>query len=261
MLKMETQVLLCAIKQAGDEIKRLQSNEFTISYKHGQHLLTSADLLANQILKDELLSCFGNDGWLSEESDDDLKRLEFKRVWVVDPIDGTKEFVQGLPEYAVSVALIEDGVPIMASVYNPAKDQLFHAIKDQGAWLNDRPIYCDRDFEKRLTVLASRTEIAKGAWKYFAKINEVKPMGSIAYKLALVASGYAHATFSLDPKSEWDIAAGILLVQEAGGRVTDTHQNVIKFNQRNTRVNSIVASTQETFSIIHKQIKGNFLHG
>src|SRR3990167_4695798 len=255
MLTNETSVLLRAIQRAGNEIAKLQREGFTAAYKANHDPLTTADLAANQILQEELLGCFPHDGWLSEETVDNFNRLHCKRVWVVDPIDGTKEYILGIPEYAISVALIEAGIPILAAVFNPATNELYHAIKNQGAWLNHYPIKCNCSSQMKLTILASRTEFANGDWNSFAEQNVIKPMGSIAYKLALIASGKAHATFSLGPKSEWDIAAGVLLVQQAGGIATDQYQRDFTFNQLHTRVNSIVASSQEIFPIIYAQIK------
>lgn len=252
MLTNESQILLSAIQQAGDAIALLQKQGFTTTLKANNDPLTEADLLANHILKQQLLGSFPQDGWLSEETADDATRLNCKRVWVVDPIDGTKEFVKGIPEFAVSVALVEDGVPILAAVLNPMTHELFHASRGQGAYLNGSPIHCDLPYTGMLTILASRTEMANGDWDSFSKDNDIRVVGSIAYKLALVAAGKAHATFSLGPKNEWDIAAGTLLVQEAGGVVTDKHKKLIKFNQPVTLVNSIIATSLATHERIHQ---------
>lgn len=253
-LKSEMQVLLNAIQEAGQAVIQARHEGFTSSYKINNDPLTTADLLSNQILKDRLLNAFPTDGWLSEETTDNLDRLNYKRIWIVDPIDGTREFIKGIPEYAVSVALVENGIPIVSAVYNPAKNELFYAIKDQGAWFNHDPIKCQASSQDKLKILASRTEIANGDWQQFLKINEIKPMGSIAYKLALIAAGFADSTFSLSPKCEWDIAAGVLLVREAGGLVTDKYKNNFVFNQLNTRVNSIIACTSASFATIYSQI-------
>lgn len=254
MLEQETKILLVAIQQAGVEIARLQQHGFTSSYKSNHSLLTSADLLANQILQDQLLSRFPQYGWLSEETVDDYSRLTAHRVWIVDPIDGTKEFAAGIPEYALSVALVEEGFPILAAVFNPVRQELFYAIRRQGAWLNHTPLYCDCNDRSKLIILASRTEIDNGLWDDFMELNDVQAVGSIAYKLGLVAAGRAHAVFSLGPKSEWDIAAGVLLIEEAGGVVSDKHKQHFIFNQRYTRVNSIIASSRNTYDLIHEQI-------
>lgn len=258
-LTKEHDVLVKAIQEAGSEITEIQRNKFNVTHKTNSDPLTEADLLANEILKNYLIGTFSKDGWLSEETADDQNRLKCKRVWIVDPIDGTKEFVKKIPEYAISVALVEAGEPILSAVYNPMTKELFHAIKNQGAWLNDKKISCDFTSEEKLKILASRTEMAYGSWKQFLNDVNVHPIGSIAYKLGLVAAGKADSTFSLGPKSEWDIAAGVLLIQEAGGIVTDKTNQPFKFNSPNIRVNGIIAASKTSYAKVNELIQKNKL--
>lgn len=242
----EKNILLSAMREAGEAILALQSKGFTVTTKFNNELLTQADLLANKILRQRLTTAFPDIGWLSEESVDDMSRLSCERVWVVDPIDGTIEFASGLPEYGISVALVEHGVPILASVFNPATNELFYAIRGKGAWLGDKKIQCcEVEANTKLLLLASRSEYQRGEWSGYQLLHQVKQIGSIAYKLALIAAGKAHATFSLGPKNEWDIAAGVLLVKEAGGVVTDKFGNEIVFNQKKTLVAGIIAMAAE----------------
>lgn len=250
----ELNILKSAILQAGHAIKEIQRTGYDTTTKQNSDPLTTADLLANQILKDQITSAFPNDGWLSEETVDNPDRLNCKRVWIVDPIDGTKEFIKNIPEYAISVALVENHLPILAAIYNPLTDELFHAEIGKGLWLNDQPVRCSLPNSEKLIILASRTEFEKGAWEPFMGECEIKPIGSIAYKLALLAAGKAHATFSLGPKSEWDIAAGVLLVQEGGGLVTDKYKKSFVFNQPSILVNSIVATTRDCHERVHALI-------
>ena len=100
--------------------------------KPDQSPVTSADLAVNQILRDHLSAAFPEDGWLSEETEDDHHRLTRSRVWIVDPIDGTRSFVRGLPEFCLSVALVEHGIPAIAAIFNPATGEFFSAIRGQG---------------------------------------------------------------------------------------------------------------------------------
>jgi myo-inositol-1(or 4)-monophosphatase len=237
-------VLLQAMREAGEAILTLQRTGFTVSIKSNHDIVTKADLLANDILRSRLTTAFPDTGWLSEESVDDRVRLNCERVWIVDPIDGTKEYATGIPEYAISVALVEHGEPVLAAVFNPASEELFYAIKGKGAWLHDQPIHCLSVLSgKDFLLLASRSEYKRGEWDQYQKQHRVKQVGSIAYKLALVAAGRADATFSLGPKNEWDIAAGVLLVTEAGGRVTDKLRKPLVFNRQDVKVNGIVASS------------------
>lgn len=253
----EAYILLNAIREAGAAIIKLQQHSIQTTLKENNDPLTTADLLANDILKKRLLDAFPHDGWLSEETVDNPDRLKRKRIWIVDPIDGTKEFIKDIPEYAISVALIENEYPVLSAIFNPRTNQLFHAIYRQGAWLNGSPIYCRYSDEHKIKVLASRTEMASGGWDEFIERANVQAVGSIAYKLALVAAGMADATFSLGPKSEWDIAAGVLLVQEAGGIVTDKLNKPFKFNQTHVRVNGIIACSKESLSAIKNLVYEN----
>ena len=244
----DLEVLKDYVQQAGQAIFQMAEKGFDTAYKENKDPVTTADLEADRILKEGLLKNFPESGWLSEETRDDPMRLEKKRVWIVDPIDGTKEFVSGIPEYAVSVALTENGHPVLATVYNPAAGELFSAAKDKGAWLNGETIKAQHPMGVRPVLLASRSEIKRGEFKPFEPFAEIRPCGSIAYKLALVAGGFADATFSLGPKNEWDIAAGVLLVAEAGGEVSDITGKSFLFNLRSTLVDGIVGATK---SAIH----------
>ncbi|MDX1493014.1 MAG: 3'(2'),5'-bisphosphate nucleotidase CysQ [Longimicrobiales bacterium] len=182
--------------------------------------VTAADEAADEVLR-EILPRAG-EGWLSEESVDDPLRLECRRVWVVDPIDGTREFIEGIPEWCVSIGLLEEGVPVAGGIYNPATDELVLGSLEDGVTLNGEPATVTRpDLGDRISVLASRSEIRRGEWDRFQNGRfDVRPCGSVAYKLGLVAAGLADATWTLVGKSEWDVAAGTALVRAAGGRVT-----------------------------------------
>ncbi len=241
-LEVELSVVIDVVREAGAAILDARKQGVIVTHKENKDVLTQADLLANQILKSRLHDAFPEDGWLSEESVDDVSRLHCRRVWVVDPIDGTREYAAGVPEYAVSVALVENGMATMAVVFNPETNELFSALRGSGAFLNGKPMQCKQSCQGQLVLLASRSECKRGEWDRFVG-EQVKPVGSIAYKLALVAAGFADATFSLGPKSEWDIAAGALLVSEAGGVVTDVHRQPFVFNQSNVLVDGIIASS------------------
>lgn len=242
-MQAELSVLLQALKAAGEAALTVRSQGFTVKEKANTDVLTEADLAADQCLKNALLGAFPQDGWLSEETEDSPARLSKSRVWVVDPIDGTREFILGIPEYAVSVALVENGVPVLAGVYNPETQECFHAVKGEGAYCNGVKVHCRSQAASPYVLLASRSEFKRGEWAPFAS-QAVKVVGSIAYKLALVAAGQADATFSLGPKSEWDIAAGVLLVTEAGGYAGTCEGMPYVFNQANCRVPNIAACSE-----------------
>lgn len=208
----------------------------------GDSLITEADRSVNLAIHD----CLDNEdeGWLSEETIDDSARLDKARVWIVDPIDGTKEFVSGIPEWAVSVGLAEHGQPLAGGIVNPQTWEVFTGVIGAEVTRNDVPVHLSNHSLHGARILASRSEAARGEWQQFdeAPFSYV-PVGSIAYKLALVASGKADATFTLSPKNEWDIAAGMALIQAAGGQVVDTTGAPIILNKANTLSPGIIAGS------------------
>jgi myo-inositol-1(or 4)-monophosphatase len=189
-------------------------------YKAGHDPVTEADRTIDSLLR-HLLQRPG-EGWLSEESTDDHMRLERDRVWIVDPLDGTREFVAGIPQFCVSVALVEDGRPVAGGIANPATHQVFLGSLGTGLTLNGQAVAASsKNTLEGALILASRSEVNRGEWKRFANAPfHIQPMGSVAYKLAMVAAGLADATFTLSPKHEWDVAAGAALVESAGGFIS-----------------------------------------
>lgn len=219
------------------------SAQANLAEKSPNNPLTKADLEADHLLRELLLANQPEYGWLSEETVDDSNRLSRQRVWIVDPIDGTKEFILGLPQFAISIGLVENGQPVAACIHNPATQELFSAGLGHGAQLNGQPIKTSH--KKTLqgaTCLASRSETKRGEWDSFKNKLIVTTMGSIAYKLALVAAGHFDLTFTLTPKNEWDFCAGVLLIQEAGGQVSHQNGDPCLFNKKNPKVRSLLAS-------------------
>ncbi|MGE3538692.1 MAG: 3'(2'),5'-bisphosphate nucleotidase CysQ [Candidatus Tectimicrobiota bacterium] len=221
-----------AVQRAGDVVMTYYSSHYEVQSKGVDNPVTTADLAANHVLRDTLLGAFPEAGWLSEESFDDASRLQREAVWVIDPIDGTKEFIQGIDEFVIVVALVVREQVEVAVTYNPVRGELLHACRGQGAFCNDQPIRVSPTASlPGAVVLASRSETSRGEWERFRDVLTIRPMGSVAYKLAQVAQGSCDLTFSLVPKNEWDICAGTLLVTEAGGQVTDLQGQPFRFNQ------------------------------
>jgi myo-inositol-1(or 4)-monophosphatase len=240
-----------AARAAGQVLLRFYGGAYRIAEKSVDNPVTAADLEANDVLKSKILGAFPGDGWLSEETADSDERLKQKRVWIIDPLDGTKEFISEIPEFVVCVALVEDGTPRIAVEYNPVRDELFTANKGHGACLNGEPIHVSKQVDLRHAhVLASRSEEARGEWDAYQEKMHVELTGSVAYKFALVASGRFDATFTLTPKNEWDVCAGSLIVAEAGGMVTDPDGRAIRFNNPSTLLPGLVASNQ----LLHRAI-------
>jgi myo-inositol-1(or 4)-monophosphatase len=232
---------------AGIEAARVIFARFTpgaieTEYKIGHDPVTEADRAVDAVLRQNLLRA--DEGWLSEETTDDVARLDKRHVWVVDPLDGTREFVQGIPEFCVSIGFVEDGRPVAGGICNPATNETILGAIDCGVTYNGKPAQpSQRDTLQGAVILASRSEVKRGEWQQFQGGGcQVRPMGSVAYKLGLVAAGLADVTFTLTPKNEWDVAAGAALVQSAGGWVATLDNTPLRCNNRNPLLSGLLAS-------------------
>jgi myo-inositol-1(or 4)-monophosphatase len=231
-----------ALAAAAKVLQRFTPGRIAVESKAGGSPVTEADRAVNDALRRLLPRA--DEGWLSEETTDEPSRLERRRVWVVDPLDGTREFVMGLPEWCVSVGLLVDGEPVAGGVCNPATAQTILGARETGVTLNGKPVSMSacRDL-KQATVLASRSEVERGEWERFRDAPfEVRALGSVAYKLGLVAAGLAEATWTLVPKHEWDVAAGVALVKAGGGDVRTSEGKPPELNQRTPLLPGLVAT-------------------
>ena len=210
-------------------------------FKAGHDPVTEADRAIDAVLRQNLLRA--GEGWLSEESVDDFSRLHQQRVWVVDPLDGTREFVKGIPEFCVSIGYVENGRPVAGGIHNPATNETFIGSIDTGILYNGKPAGCSqRATLSGALALASRSEVKRGEWKAFENGPlQVRAMGSVAYKLALVAAGLADITFTLTPKNEWDVAAGAALVLSGGGFVSTLDHSDFRANNKNPLLSGLIA--------------------
>jgi myo-inositol-1(or 4)-monophosphatase len=241
MMEQELTRLVEAMKRAGARARELATRGFEVQTKKDRSPVTTADLEVNRILLDMQQVHFPDDGWLSEESPDKPDRLEKARVWIVDPIDGTKAYVNRLPEYCISVALVEQGKPVIGAIYNPSTDQLFTAIRGQGLFLNGKPVAAPSAHDAASLVMVSHREFRNGRWAGLDGLVQCRPMFSIANALALVATGQIHATITIEPENEWDLAAGVLLIEESGGAVADAQGRPFTFNQEVPRFHGVIA--------------------
>jgi myo-inositol-1(or 4)-monophosphatase len=230
-----------AIEASRAVFARFTPGAIDTDYKAGHDPVTEADRALDAVLRKELLR--EGEGWLSEESVDDPIRLQCSRVWVVDPLDGTPEFVKGIPEFCVSIGFVENGRPVAGGIYNPATDETFLGSIDSGVTYNGKPAQpSQRNMLEGALVLASRSEVKRGEWKQFESAEfQIRPMGSVAYKLGLVAAGRADLTFTLVPKNEWDVAAGAALVESAGGWTLKLDNSPLRCNQKNPLISGLLA--------------------
>ncbi|MHC4336884.1 MAG: 3'(2'),5'-bisphosphate nucleotidase CysQ [Planctomycetota bacterium] len=236
-----------ALSIAKQIVSKFTSGRIKAELKADGDPVTAADTEVDKVLRGVL--CAESESWLSEETVDDVTRLEKKRVWIVDPLDGTREFVEGIDEWCISIGLFEDGEVVAAGICNPATDQLFLGSRQTGVTLNGQQVKVSNKSDLRgAKILASRSEIKRNEWDRFMDGPfTVIPCGSVAYKLAQVSAGLGDATFTLVPKNEWDIAAGVLLVEAAGGKVMDKEGCRLAFNQQETLVSGLVASGLSLF--------------
>jgi myo-inositol-1(or 4)-monophosphatase len=240
-MERELAILTSAIRHAGERAMDLAKKGFEVQTKRDRSPVTSADLEVNRILHDMQNTHFPDDGWLSEESPDDPVRLDKARVWIVDPIDGTKAYVNKLPEYCISVGLIEAGMPVLAAIFNPSTDELFTAVRGHGLRVNGRSVTPSVPLAERSEVMVSPWEYRGGRWADLDGRIQCRPMLSIAHALALVAAGRVQATLTIEPENEWDLAAGVLLVQESGGTIADAEGRPFTFNQSVPRFRGVIA--------------------
>lgn len=210
--------------------------------------VTAADIEADAAIREILTGHFPNDGILSEEWIGDSSRIKKERVWIVDPMDGTKEFTRKIPEFCTSIALAVAGEPVVGVVKNPANDVSVWASKHGGTFKDGVPVrVSDTQELGRASVIASRTEVERG--KFDGRKNwfsSIRPMGSIAWKLACVACGEADLNVSFAPKNEWDVCAGDLLIREAGGIYTDFEGDKRVYNQVDPLINKFMVAGSRT---------------
>lgn len=193
--------------------------------KSPDNFVCEVDLAVDELLRARLSALLPDAGWLSEETADDLARLSANRVWVVDPIDGTRDFLRHRPGWAISVALVENGQPVIGVLDAPIRDEHWLAVKDKGATLNGKIIAAsDR------TDLAGARVPADDLPKVDRHLTMVHKPNSIALRIAMVAAGDADLLATFRWGNEWDIAAATIIARESGARITDSLGRKLRFN-------------------------------
>ena len=233
-----------ALKAAAEAVKPFTPGAVEYDEKSSRgDPVTAADLAIDGVLK-AILPRPG-EGWLSEETVDSPDRLDRERVWIVDPLDGTREFVDGIPEWCISVGLVENGRPVAGGIYAPPVDLLVVGSVETGVTRNGEEAgMTGRDGLEGATILASRSEWKRGEWDRYQGAFEVVPCGSVAYKLAQVAAGMADGTWTLVPKHEWDVAAGAALMIAAGGSLLHADGTEPKWNQAKPKLPNFLAARE-----------------
>ncbi|GHA93826.1 hypothetical protein GCM10009069_16150 [Algimonas arctica] len=215
-------------------------------------MVTDADIAVNDFLLRELMEARPDYGWLSEETKDDHSRRTRTRSFVVDPIDGTRAFIDRQPGFSVSVAIIEAGEAVAGCVFNPLKGEFYSARRGGGATMNGKVLH----------VRPCREESGCTMVGYARKFKRLgfpemhyKISNSMAYRIAMVAAGHADGTVSFTPKSDWDIAAAALIATEAGAVITDLYGSTPRFDGPTTSGNGVICASPALHALLLERVK------
>ncbi len=240
-------LLIDAAREAGALALDYQARGLTVAAKDDRSPVTDGDFAVNALLKERLLSARPDYGWLSEETVDNPARLSKRRVFVVDPIDGTRAYVNKTPWYSISVAVVEDGRPTAGVVFAPALDQLYSGEAGGTAQVNGVAIGVGgaRDLEG-CAILADGRAMAAADWPAM----KVDQRNSIALRLCLVAGDVFDAAVSVSTLHEWDLAAGDLIAGLAGAVVTDSLGVPLAYNRADPTSGGLICANDRLHSLI-----------
>ncbi|HEY8518495.1 MAG TPA: 3'(2'),5'-bisphosphate nucleotidase CysQ [Gammaproteobacteria bacterium] len=237
---------VCTIaRAAGAAILEVYRTDFSVQLKEDRSPLTEADRAAHTLIVERLRALTPDLPVLSEESEgvDAATRRQWARYWLVDPLDGTKEFLKRNGEFTVNIALVEDHRAVLGVVYAPALDRLYYGSVGRGAFREDaggppRPIKVRRPAPERPRVVGSRSHPSGELGTYLAALgpHEIKPMGS-SLKICLVAEGAADIYPRFGPTSEWDTAAAQAVLESAGGSMIDLAGQPLRYNLKDDLLN------------------------
>lgn len=231
-------------KEAGEAALFYYHKEYAISDKGGDNgPVTQADHAANDVIVGGFKKEFDY-GILSEETEDDLSRLEKERVWVIDPLDGTKDFIDKTDEFSIMIGLVEKGEPVLGVVYVPAEQIIYYALSGRGAFKQaeggkpQRIQVSARNEFKDIILLTSRFHASNTVVKASADLGIKKTLtkGSAGLKICSIAEGSADVNINPSNKTwEWDVAAADIILSEAGGKLTDVFENRFTYNKKDPR--------------------------
>ena len=251
--KADLELITRAVKQAGQiALDGFHAAKSDVWDKEQNHPVTQTDIDVNDFLNEFLCEARPDYGWLSEETKDDQSRHECARTFVIDPIDGTRAFIDRTPNFVISVAVIEDGMPIVAAIYNPLKEELYTAHVGNGAFLNGTAISTSTCSQiESCNMIGYPRKFRRLGWP---EMN-VSIANSMAYRMCLVASGVADAAVTFTPKSDWDLAAAILIISEAGGITTTLNGAPIRFDKKKTTNRGVICAGPALHPLLFKQIE------
>jgi myo-inositol-1(or 4)-monophosphatase len=237
----DAELLFGAVRAAGELGRSLFGTQFERWTKPDGSQVTAGDLAINRLLEERLARARPHYGWLSEETADGAGRLSCEYLWIVDPIDGTRAFIEGRDQWCVAVALIRHGRPVLAAVYRPIADELFTAIAGQGAHLNGaRLVIADSDTLAGARIAGNRK--ALGSLAHTGIAGDASGALPLQLRLAHVAAAKIDGAVSAGKRNDWDLAAGELLVTEAGGAVSGTSGEGYIYNRPEPWQQGLVAA-------------------
>jgi 3'(2'), 5'-bisphosphate nucleotidase len=235
-------VIRSLVEEASEAIMQIYKKDFDIETKSDDSPLTEADLKANSIITAGLRKQFSGHAILTEEEKDDLSRLESEYVLIIDPLDGTKEFIKKNGEFTLNVALIKDGQPILGVISVPARGDMYWAKKGTGAFHDGHKIeVSSRNQISEMIMARSRSHATEKEIQMQEQFADSIAAGS-SLKGCLVADGRADAYYRMGPVNEWDIAAMTIILREAGGKITDLDGKNLAFNKQDTLFTGFLAS-------------------
>lgn len=231
-----------AVREAGHIARRYFKGSVKSWEKKPGDPVSEADIAIDTHFRETLMAARPDYGWLSEETVDDRARLEKSRVWIVDPIDGTRSFIAGKPEFTICAALVESGEPVLGIVYNPITEEFYDAIRGGGARLNGQTVTCGSKAKLgEVRLLASRKSFEWHGWLESVPGAVFSHVNSIAYRIVKVASRHVDASLSLTAKSDWDIAAADIILSEAGGVTTTITGEKLLYNRKSVNHKSVIS--------------------
>jgi myo-inositol-1(or 4)-monophosphatase len=246
----DARLLKDVVREAGALALSMFRTELKNWTKGASSPVSEADIAVNELLEKGLRSATPHYGWLSEESADDETRLNRRLVWIVDPIDGTRSYLAGRPDWCVSVALVEDASPLLAAVFAPASDEFFFAARGQGATCNGAAVSATSGTELDFSRVAGPKPLVERLSRSSGDLAIHPRIGSLALRLCGVAQGSLDAAFAGGQSRDWDLAAANLIVQEANGRMTALSGETLLYNRREVTHGVLVAAGRDRHASI-----------
>ena len=238
------------VREAGALALSLFRTELKNWTKGASSPVSEADIAVNELISGRLRSATPHYGWLSEESIDDEQRLAKKRVWIVDPIDGTRGYLAGREDWCISVALVEGTRPVLAAVFAPASDEFFFAERGQGTLLNGTPVDAMPGTAIDISRVAGPKPLIERLVRSSDEISPHPRIASLALRLCRVAHGWLDVAFAGGQSRDWDLAAADLIVQEANGKMTSLSGEAIQYNRREVTHRMLMAAGRDRHAFI-----------